>query len=131
MTLVARVVAPAPFDAAPDSPTCAAELSAHQPRSVSLPRDQIDQYCEVRLGPRHRERETPVAAPRREPPQPLARDPECRELFLAPGIACDVLSANDVISFGLGVREEAHHFVNMQKTSCETCTTSDVMSLAL
>ena len=49
MTLVARVVAPAPFDATPDGPTCAAELIAHQPRSGSLPRDQFDQYCEVRL----------------------------------------------------------------------------------
>ena len=49
MTLVARVVAPAPFDAPPDGPTCAAELAAHQPRSGSLPRDQFDQYCEVRL----------------------------------------------------------------------------------
>ena len=49
VTLVARIVAPAPFDATPDGPTCAAELSAHQPRSSSLPRDQFDQYCEVRL----------------------------------------------------------------------------------
>ena len=49
VTLVARAVAPAPFDATPDGPTCAAELSAHQPRSGSLPRDQFDQYCEVRL----------------------------------------------------------------------------------
>ena len=50
---MARVVAPAPFDAPPDGPTCAAELSAHQPRSGSLPRDQfrstITGYCEVRL----------------------------------------------------------------------------------
>ena len=45
----ARAVAPAPFDAKPDGPTCAAELSAHQPRSGSLPGDQLDQYCEVRL----------------------------------------------------------------------------------
>ena len=37
------------FDAKPDGPTCAAELTAHQPRSGSLPRDQFDQYCEVRL----------------------------------------------------------------------------------
>ena len=49
VTLVARAVAPAPFDATPDGPTCAAELSAHQPRSGSLPRDQFDQYCGVRL----------------------------------------------------------------------------------
>ena len=49
MTLVARAVAPAPFDGTPDGPTCAAELSAHQPRSGSLPGDQFDQYCEVRL----------------------------------------------------------------------------------
>ena len=49
MTLVARVVAPAPFDATPDGPTCAAELIAHQPRSGSLPGDQVDQYCKVRL----------------------------------------------------------------------------------
>ena len=49
VTLVARAVAPAPFDATPDGPTCAAELSAHQPRSGSLPGDQFDQYCEVRL----------------------------------------------------------------------------------
>ena len=49
MTLVARAVAPAPFDATPDGPTCAAELATRQPRSGSLPRDQIDQYCEVRL----------------------------------------------------------------------------------
>ena len=48
-TLVARAVAPAPFDATPDGPTCAAELATRQPRSVSLPRDQFDQYCEVRL----------------------------------------------------------------------------------
>ena len=47
VTLVARAVAPAPFDATPDGPTCAAELSAQQPRSGSLPRDQIDQNCEV------------------------------------------------------------------------------------
>ena len=46
---MARAVAPAPFDANPDGPTCAAELAAHQPRSGSLPRDQFDQYCEVRL----------------------------------------------------------------------------------
>ena len=46
---MARAVAPAPFDAKPDGPTCAAELSAHQPRSDSLPGDQFDQYCEVRL----------------------------------------------------------------------------------
>ena len=46
---MARAVAPAPFDAKPDGPTCAAELAAHQPRSGSLPRDQFDQYCEVRL----------------------------------------------------------------------------------
>ena len=38
-----------PFDATPDGPTCAAELSAYQPRSGSLPGDQFDQYCEVRL----------------------------------------------------------------------------------
>ena len=49
VTLVARVVAPAPLDATPDGPTCAAELAAHQPTSGSLPRDQFDQYCEVRL----------------------------------------------------------------------------------
>ena len=49
MTLVARAVAPAPFDAKPDGPTCEAELSAHKPRSGSLPGDQLDQYCEVRL----------------------------------------------------------------------------------
>ena len=49
MTLVARAVAPAPFDATPDGPTCAAELITHQPRSDSLPGDQFDQYCEVRL----------------------------------------------------------------------------------
>ena len=51
MTLVARAVAPAPFDANPDGPTCAAELATHQSlsRSGSLPRDQFDQYCEVRL----------------------------------------------------------------------------------
>ena len=49
VTLVARAVAPAPFDATPDGPTCAAELTAHQPRSGSLPGDQFDQYCEVRL----------------------------------------------------------------------------------
>ena len=49
MTLVARVVAPAPFHAPPDGPTGAAELVAHQPRSGSLPGDQFDQYCEVRL----------------------------------------------------------------------------------
>ena len=49
MTLVARAVAPAPFDATPDGPTCAAELIAHKPRSGSLPGDQLDQYCEVRL----------------------------------------------------------------------------------
>ena len=48
-TSVARAVAPAPFDAKPDGPTCAAEMAAHQPRSGSLPRDQFDQYCEVRL----------------------------------------------------------------------------------
>ena len=42
VTLVARAVAP-------DGPTCAAELSAYQPRSGSLPGDQFDQYCEVRL----------------------------------------------------------------------------------
>ena len=44
-----RVVAPARFDAMADAPTYAAELSSHQPRSGSLPRDQIGQYCEVRL----------------------------------------------------------------------------------
>ena len=49
VTLVARAVAPAPFDATPDGPTCAAELATHQPRSGSLPGDQFDQYCEVRL----------------------------------------------------------------------------------
>ena len=49
VTLVARVVAPAPFDATPDGPTCAAESITHQPRSGSLPRDQVDPYCEVRL----------------------------------------------------------------------------------
>ena len=49
MTLVARAVAPAPFDATPDGPTCAAELIAHQLRSGNLPGDQFDQYCEVRL----------------------------------------------------------------------------------
>ena len=49
VTLVARAVAPAPFDATPDGPTCAAELSARQPMSGSLPGDQFDQYCEVRL----------------------------------------------------------------------------------
>ena len=49
VTLVARAVAPAPFDATPDGPTCAAELATHQPRSDSLPGDQFDQYCEVRL----------------------------------------------------------------------------------
>ena len=36
-------------DATQDGPTCAAELIAHQPRSGSLPGDQFDQYCEVRL----------------------------------------------------------------------------------
>ena len=46
---MARAVAPASFDAKPDGPTCEAELSAHQPRSGSLPGDQLDQYCEVRL----------------------------------------------------------------------------------
>ena len=46
---MARAVAPAPFDAKPDGPTCAAELSAYQPRFGSLPGDQFDQYCEVRL----------------------------------------------------------------------------------
>ena len=46
---MARAVAPAPFDATPDGPTCAAELVTHQPRSDSLPGDQFDQYCEVRL----------------------------------------------------------------------------------
>ena len=50
MTVVVRVVdAPAPFEAAPDAPACASELATHQPRSSSLPRDSIDQYCEVRL----------------------------------------------------------------------------------
>ena len=49
VTLVARAVAPAPFDATPDGPTCAAELVTHQPRSDSLPGDQFDQYCEVGL----------------------------------------------------------------------------------
>ena len=49
VTPVARIVAPAPFDAPPDGPTCAAELAEHQPRSGSLPGDQFDQYCEVRL----------------------------------------------------------------------------------
>ena len=49
VTLVARIVAPAPFDARPDGPMYAAELSAHQPRSGSLSGDQFDQYCEVRL----------------------------------------------------------------------------------
>ena len=49
VTLVARAVAPAPFDATSDGPMCAAELSAQQPRSGSLPRDQIDQNCKVRL----------------------------------------------------------------------------------
>ena len=49
VTLVARAVAPAPFDATLDGPMCAAELSAHQPRSCSLLGDQLDQYCEVRL----------------------------------------------------------------------------------
>ena len=44
-----RVVAPAPFEAAPDAPACAVVLATHQPRSGSLPRDNIDQYCEVRL----------------------------------------------------------------------------------
>ena len=44
-----RVVAPAPFEAAPDAPACASELATHQPRSGSLPCDNIDQYCEVRL----------------------------------------------------------------------------------
>ena len=38
-----RVVAPAPFEAAPDAPACAVELTSHQPRSGSLPRDNIDQ----------------------------------------------------------------------------------------
>ena len=49
VTVVVRVVAPAPFEAAPDAPACASELATHQPRSGSLPRDNIDQYCEVRL----------------------------------------------------------------------------------
>ena len=49
VTPVARIVAPAPFDAPPDGPTCAAELAEHQPRSGSLPRDQFDQNCKVRL----------------------------------------------------------------------------------
>ena len=49
MTQVARAVAPALFDATLDGHTCAAELAAYQPRSGSLPRDQFDQYCEVRL----------------------------------------------------------------------------------
>ena len=44
-----RIVAPAPFEAAPDAPACAVELTTYQPRSGSLPRDNIDQYCEVRL----------------------------------------------------------------------------------
>ena len=45
-----RAVAPAPFDATPDGPTCVeAELTTHQPRSGSLPCDQFDQYYEVRL----------------------------------------------------------------------------------
>ena len=48
-TVVARAVVPAPFDATPDGPTCAVELAAHQPTSGSLPGDQFDQYCEVRL----------------------------------------------------------------------------------
>ena len=49
VTVVVRVVAPAPFEAAPDASACAAELTTHQPRSGSLPRDNIDQCCEVRL----------------------------------------------------------------------------------
>ena len=49
MTVVVRVVAPAPFEAAPDAPACASKLATHQPRSGSLPRDNIDQCCEVRL----------------------------------------------------------------------------------
>ena len=47
VTLVARAVAPAPFDATPDGPTCAVELAAYQPTSGSLPGDQFDQYCEI------------------------------------------------------------------------------------
>ena len=39
----------APFEAAPDASACAAKLTTHQPRSGSLPRDNIDQCCEVRL----------------------------------------------------------------------------------
>ena len=34
----------APFEAAPDASACAAKLTTHQPRSGSLPRDNIDQY---------------------------------------------------------------------------------------
>ena len=49
VTLAGRAVAPAPFGATPDGPTCAAELVAHHLRSGSLPGDQFDQYCEVRL----------------------------------------------------------------------------------
>ena len=49
VTVLVRIVAPAPFEAAPDAPACAVELATHQPRSGSLPRDNIDQYCEVRL----------------------------------------------------------------------------------
>ena len=49
MTVVVRVVAPAPFEAALDAPACASKLVTHQPRSSSLPRDNIDQCCEVRL----------------------------------------------------------------------------------
>ena len=49
VTVVVRVVAPAPFEAAPDASACAVELTTHQPRSLSLPRDNIDQCCEVRL----------------------------------------------------------------------------------
>ena len=54
VTLVARAVAPAPFDATPDGPTCAAELSAHQPRSgsrcTSLPGDQQSSTSTARSG---------------------------------------------------------------------------------
>ena len=49
VTVVVRVVAPAPFEAAPDASACAVELTTHQPRSLSLPRDNINQCCEVRL----------------------------------------------------------------------------------
>ena len=49
VTLVARVVAPQLRLTLPQTAPRAAELAAHQPRSGSLPCDQFDQYCEVRL----------------------------------------------------------------------------------